>query len=223
VLAVASRGNDVFAGGIFNLAGGQTSLRFGRYNPDIVPVVIQSFTAAPADRRVDLAWRMFADEPVQGIRIYRKAAGHSAFSVLNADGMISANARSFSDTDVRPGEAYHYRLAVVTSEGTETSSRVVEALVPQSSLILDQNSPNPFNPITTIRFSAPRGDRVRVDVYDVRGKLIVSLFDGAAPDGAQEVQWNGRDAGGAAVGSGVYFCRLQSGTRILTRKMMLLK
>jgi len=223
VLAVRSSGNDVWVGGQFTLAGGQSSLRFGRYNPDIVPVLIQAFAARPAEGRVDLAWRTWADEEVSGYRIYRKKLGDASLAAINPGALVPVDAQSYSDTEVRPNETYFYQLAAVTPDGSETRSPLVEARVPGSALVLEQNFPNPFNPITTIRFSAPAGVSARLVVYDARGKLVATLFDGPSSGGAREVQWNGRDDRGAPVSTGVYFYRLEAGKRTLTRKMLLLK
>jgi hypothetical protein len=90
-------------------------------------------------------------------------------------------------------------------------------------LSLEQNVPNPFNPATRIRFSLPEAARVNVTVFDVQGRRVVTLVDAMVGGGTKEVVWNGRDAHGQPVGSGVYFCRLTTGDRTLTRKMVLLK
>jgi len=83
------------------------------------------------------------------------------------------------------------------------------------------NYPNPFNPTTTIRFSVRPGDTATLEVYNVRGQRVCG-WSGFGP-GEHAVAWNGRDDGGRAVGSGVYFCRLSSGGNTQTHKMLLLK
>ncbi|MBN2000538.1 T9SS type A sorting domain-containing protein [candidate division KSB1 bacterium] len=85
-------------------------------------------------------------------------------------------------------------------------------------LQLAQNYPNPFNPITTIEFSLPKTDKVRLFVYDIRGRQVDVLMDGQCGAGLHSITF---DAGKFA--SGVYFYRLQTSERNLTKKMMLVK
>jgi hypothetical protein len=64
---------------------------------------------------------------------------------------------------------------------------------------------------------------VRLDVYDLRGAHVATLVDGVHAGGNGSVTWNGRDASGRPVASGVYFYRLSAGDTRLVRKMVLLK
>jgi hypothetical protein len=86
------------------------------------------------------------------------------------------------------------------------------------------NTPNPFNPSTTIAFELGREAHARLDVYDARGALVRTLVDGKQPAGVRRVSWDGSDADNQALASGVYFYRLTvDGRTIATRKMVLLK
>jgi flagellar hook assembly protein FlgD len=62
-----------------------------------------------------------------------------------------------------------------------------------------------------------------LDVYDLRGAHVATLVDGARPGGDGSTTWNGRDANGRPVASGVYFYRLSAGDTRLVRKMVLLR
>ncbi len=89
---------------------------------------------------------------------------------------------------------------------------------------LHQNTPNPFNPTTVIQYDMPpAGGAVKLDVFDVSGRLVKTLVDGFVEGGTQFANWDGRDARGAAVASGVYFYRLRASGFSETRKMVLLK
>ncbi|UCH82649.1 MAG: T9SS type A sorting domain-containing protein, partial [Candidatus Latescibacterota bacterium] len=94
---------------------------------------------------------------------------------------------------------------------------------PMQVLALSQNYPNPFNPTTTIAFVLPEKTSATLAVYDVSGRLVKTLITGVFDGGYKEHEWNGTDAAGHQVGSGVYFCRLTAGNRTLTKKMVFLK
>lgn len=83
---------------------------------------------------------------------------------------------------------------------------------------LGQNSPNPFNPSTAIAFQLPAYRRVKLAIYDLLGREVTTLVDGAREPGDHSVRW---DAAGHP--SGVYFYRLDVGGRSEVRKMILLR
>lgn len=88
--------------------------------------------------------------------------------------------------------------------------------------VLD-NYPNPFNPVTTIRFDLRNESVVRLTVYSVDGRRVRTLASGPLSEGSHFIEWDGRDASGNQVSSGVYLYRLEAGVQVLTRKMVLLK
>jgi hypothetical protein len=88
---------------------------------------------------------------------------------------------------------------------------------------LHQNTPNPFNPATTIRFTVPQAREVRLSVYDTAGRLVVVLLDGYAGAGTTRIIWDGRNHSGRPVASGVYFYRLTADGFSSTHKMLLIK
>ena len=89
---------------------------------------------------------------------------------------------------------------------------------------LHQNTPNPFNPTSRIRFDVERGGSVRLDVLDVRGRLVRTLVSGRSEAGSYLAAWDGVDASGRAMPSGTYICMLRFGGDVIaTRKMVLFK
>jgi M6 family metalloprotease-like protein len=95
---------------------------------------------------------------------------------------------------------------------------------PTHRLALEQNAPNPFNPITTISFSVPESaGPVELTVYNVAGQAVRKLVDGELDPGPHNVIWDGRDGDGRSLASGVYFARLTTGREAVSRKMTLLK
>jgi len=75
---------------------------------------------------------------------------------------------------------------------------------------LSQNYPNPFNPHTTIRYELPCKARVKLEVYDVLGRLVSTLVDLEQEMGSYEVKWDGKSDDGLALASGIYFYRLNA-------------
>jgi hypothetical protein len=88
---------------------------------------------------------------------------------------------------------------------------------------LGQNSPNPFNLSTSIHFAIPKAASVSLKVYNIIGQEVADLLVGTLPAGAFRTTWNGTDANGKIVSSGVYFYRLQAGDYAETKKMLLMK
>ena len=89
--------------------------------------------------------------------------------------------------------------------------------------MLNQNFPNPFNPETTISFDMPKAAPANLSIYNVKGQLVKTLFNGNAAFGRNNMVWNGTDNNGASVTSGLYFYRLSTDGKVETRKMMLMK
>lgn len=86
------------------------------------------------------------------------------------------------------------------------------------------NSPNPFNPSTSIRFGLKSKAKAVVEIYNLKGQLIRTLVDGELTSGNHSVVWNGEDNKGKTVSSGIYFCRTKIGNSwVKTQKMMLMK
>ena len=92
-----------------------------------------------------------------------------------------------------------------------------------SDLALGPNYPNPFNPSTTISFSLADAGRITLSIVDLKGRRVATLVDDVQPAGDHSVVWNGREDSGRQAASGMYFVTLQSGDRVVTRKIALLK
>jgi len=83
--------------------------------------------------------------------------------------------------------------------------------------------PNPFNPTTRISFVVPHRASIRLDIYDVGGRHVRTLIDRSMDPGAHAVDWDGKNALGNNVRSGVYFYRLQAGNQATTRKLAIIR
>ncbi len=88
---------------------------------------------------------------------------------------------------------------------------------------LSQNYPNPFNPSTTIEYALPSDSRVLITVLNVLGQNVSTLVDRDQPAGRYRVVWEGQDASGVALATGIYFCCLRTDGFFKTTKMVLLR
>jgi DNA-binding beta-propeller fold protein YncE len=90
-------------------------------------------------------------------------------------------------------------------------------------LALQQNYPNPFNSGTVIEFALPRAHEVDLRLYNLAGQEVLQLATGARETGLYSLLWDGTDAQGQLLASGVYLYRLETGDRTLTRSLLLLR
>lgn len=101
---------------------------------------------------------------------------------------------------------------------------VPEESAPAQAVALEQNSPNPFNPATTIRFVAGSDGKVAVRIFNVRGELVRIVAEQWFPQGSHAVGWDGRDGRGHDVPSGIYYAHAVSASGTQDRiKMTLLR
>ncbi len=104
----------------------------------------------------------------------------------------------------------------------DIATAVLEGQIPRV-LAMNQNVPNPFNPMTTIHFALPVNGQVDLRVYDVRGALVRTLESGELVAGHHQYVWNGTADSDRPVPSGVYFYRLKAAGEVITRRMTLVK
>jgi hypothetical protein len=88
---------------------------------------------------------------------------------------------------------------------------------------LKENYPNPFNPATRITFVLPEQTMTTLRIYDLLGREVATLIDGALSPGTHSLPWDGKDLDGISVNSGVYFYRLQAGRFSETKRLLLLR
>lgn len=88
---------------------------------------------------------------------------------------------------------------------------------------LQQNYPNPFNAGTRMTFTLPEAARVELAIYTLRGRRVATLLDAHREAGVYHLSWNGVDAAGAAVASGIYVLQMRAGNFRMTRKLILLR
>jgi len=179
--------------------------------------------------RVALSWGANSEPDLKQYVVYR--SGSAGLDPSNLAPLIVTTDTMFVDEHPLPDTTYYVVVAQDIHGNLSLKSNEVTAVAPVSVLVssrpvaftLSQNTPNPFNPSTTLRFGLPEAGHVTLAVYDVNGRLVRALVGQAFLPGQHEVVWDGRDGDGREVASGVYMARLTAPQGVLTRRMVLLR
>jgi Spondin_N/FlgD Ig-like domain len=107
--------------------------------------------------------------------------------------------------------------------GTLTFTKLYVSDVPLASGFQASAFPNPFNPQTTIAWELPNGGPMALEIFDIKGRKIRTLRDGAAAAGSGQAVWDGRTDSGRRVTSGQYFYRIRAGGHQLNGRLTLIK
>ena len=113
-------------------------------------------------------------------------------------------------------------IAQWIEEGAGNSLSTTDVFLPKEHTI-HQNYPNPFNPSTVISFSLSKEEFVSIDIYDINGTHMISLFNGKKNIGTHHLNWNGRDKSGALITTGQYFYQLRTSSSSAVMKMLFIK
>ena len=90
-------------------------------------------------------------------------------------------------------------------------------------MMLSQNYPNPFNPLTEINYTLNENGNHSIKVFDIMGTLVKTIVTGYAEKGNYSIQWNSKNSYGEKVASGVYIYTFETPSRVITKKMILMK
>lgn len=88
---------------------------------------------------------------------------------------------------------------------------------------LIQNYPNPFNPSTTIQYELPNNGKVKVSIFDLKGRLVKTLLEQSQQIGVHKIIWDGKNKSGVKASSGFYIYSVRFENSIFSKKMILLK
>jgi len=181
-----------------------------------------------AENGLDLSWDYNTDL-YEAFHVYRRTLD-SASSVRITDQPLS-NASghiAFTDdtADFAIGTVLFYSLRMVRG-GVELEFGDEIEITVKSSLptvfTLENNYPNPFNPITNIKFALPRDGHVSLRVFDLSGRLVRTIVDENLSRAVHTYQWDGADESGRPMASGTYYYQVRTDRTSETGKMMLIK
>lgn len=194
---------------------------------DVVPVELITLSAFIQEGKVNLKWSTASETNNSGFEIERTTALKKSHQteVWEKIGFEKGNGtttnRSFYSfvDEFPPNGKLFYRLKQIDYDGTIEYSDVIELEVGTPlDYLLEQNFPNPFNPITTIRFTTPVSGIVKLSIFNSLGERIELLTNGFLEAGFHKVNWDASN-----YSSGVYYYRLESNNYSSIKKMILLK
>jgi hypothetical protein len=193
----------------------------------IVPVELTSFNGAFVGNDVQLKWATATELNNRGFEIQRSIDGSAFATVAFVEGFGTTTEQrqyTYTDRNVTAGVNHAYRLKQIDFNGAYEFSQVVNvgSAVPVE-FALEQNYPNPFNPTTNIIYSVPVKSNVTLDVYNLIGQKVVTLFEGEVEAGKHASQFNA-----SSMSSGMYLFKLtavgENGAQFSSsKKMTLLK
>jgi len=217
--------------------------------PCVVPVELSFFDGRARSAGVDLFWETASEKNNAGFHVERRqvekvtnlsnAAGLDCQDKSGAKeqpwtsiGYVAGNGTTsetknykFFDADVKAGGTYEYRLRQVDADGSENFSNVINVLTNSAGISLEDNRPNPSNGKTTFIFTVPVRSNVRLEVFDMMGNLINTLYNQEVPGQMDPYafEWDGRNAAGYEVASGSYLYKLTAGDVVLTKTLSIVR
>ncbi|HOX27276.1 MAG TPA: FlgD immunoglobulin-like domain containing protein [Candidatus Krumholzibacteria bacterium] len=232
VYALVVSGNDLIAGGTFDLSQGENVAKWDGYSWSALGTELVHRVSALAiwdgqivaggdfDHGIDpsirgaaywdgVHWNALGAD-VSGEIYTLTASNHGLYGGgdFEAAGNVFARHIARWICQLSP-------IGVTLDYGDDTISHALDMTV--------RCVPNPFNPSTTIVYEVPTATSVGLQVFDLRGRLVRTLVDDSVIAGRHEVQWDGRDSNGRELPSGVYFSRLEATGQIAHGRITLVR
>jgi hypothetical protein len=184
------------------------------------------FNGQLTDKAVKLTWKTASELDNQGFVLFRNGkqlASYRTNGQLAGRGTTSDETLyGYTDWAIDTDKEYSYRLRSVDVNGQVHDYPDAVVVRPYENK-LEQNHPNPFNPMTTISFDLAEDCHVSLCVYDISGRLVKTLVRGRKPPQRHAVRWLGTDDHDRRVASGVYLCRLETPSFSATRKLLVVR
>jgi len=187
---------------------------------NIVPVELTSFTANASNGNVELYWTTATELNNSGFEVQRSINDESFEVLAFIPGFgTTTEPKAYSYVDENVSGFLRYRLKQIDYNGNFEYSGIVEVQALMNlSYQLHQNYPNPFNPITNISYILPSEGNVILTIYNSLGEVVEILINEHQKEGKYDVVWNAE-----SYPTGVYYYRLNAGSFLETKKMLLIK
>ncbi|MCE1189163.1 MAG: T9SS type A sorting domain-containing protein [Ignavibacteria bacterium] len=239
IMAKLTRGSDVRTSGVITTTGrvtgfhvyigssgsdGRDNLFFNNLSirsTSPLPVELAAFNYSLIRDAVKLNWNTASETNNAGFHVLRSTdqVNWADLGFVAGNGYsATAHDYSFVDSKTVQGTMY-YRLKQVDNDGTTNYSNTLEVTVKQPvSYSLNQNFPNPFNPVTKISFTTPAVGNAKLTVFNCLGKEVAVLINSSLAAGKHEYTFDG-----SKFSSGVYYYKLEAGNFVAMKKLILMK
>jgi hypothetical protein len=182
-----------------------------------LPVTLLNLSASPNGRKVTLSWNTSSEINNRGFNVERSSDGvnWSTIGFVNGAGNSSSvKSYSYPDNNLDAGR-YYYRLKQVDIDDRYKYSVIVSAVVGgKGEYALGQNYPNPFSNQTTIQFTLPQSSQVNISLFDISGRVVKVLVNGAQETGTHAISFNA-----GSLTRGVYYYKIQAGNFTDVKKL----
>ena len=142
---------------------------------------------------------------------------------IGTDGQIDTSFNITPYNPSNPDDVVYIKELILSFRGNDNSSLSTRVELIPESFTLYQNYPNPFNPSTTIKYALNNNGFVNVSIYNVKGELVKTLFNGPQNKGKNSLIWNATNNENAPMAGGLYIYSISTENSIYSKKMMLLK
>jgi hypothetical protein len=192
---------------------------------NLAPAAPSPFTGSYLGGTTTLSWGASSATDFSVFRLYRGAS--TAFVPGPANLIRTQTGTGYVDI---AGTPYIYKLTAVDIHGNESAATTLQPsgtadadATALHELALSAPAPNPLRGSCTMRLALPREALVSLAVFDQQGRRVRTLLAGALPAGEHPFVWDGRDDGGRPVASALYFVRLETAGRAISRRLVVVR
>jgi len=212
-------------------------------NVNVPPTAPQNFTYSgyDANRHPVFTWNTNPEEDIAGYNLYKeKPVGSGTIIKVNSLLINTNQYTDINETVGMDGFIADYWVKAVDNGALESAESNHQSIMtggmwkiaqptPEEqnnipdNLVLSPAFPNPFNPITTIKFGLPEDKHVQLNIYSISGKKVRTLLNGQVSKGYHQIVWDGRNESGQPVSAGLYVYELKTNNKRILKKMLLIK
>lgn len=230
-------GNQYFSDENYNTVQYSSPITYSPGLDETLPIELSSFTAMLSNLNlVTLQWITQSETNVSGYRIYRNTEADAASaSMLNifipGTNTSQMQVYVFTDEEINQDGTYYYWLENLDMDGSSTlhgpiSISVSFANTGSPSIPIQPGIhkvyPNPFHPVANLSLSVEKSAWVELDIYNLKGQKVRSVYSGNMDKGSKTLTWDGKDSFGKICANGMYLATMRCDGRVISKTKLIL-